>query len=319
MIPDTFHTPLALTALLLVPALIALYLITQKRRRQHAVRFAATPMLASVLPATTNWPRHLIATGALLAFTATIIAAASPQGTTKVPKEQAAIILAVDVSLSMEANDVQPNRITAAKQAATTFVESVPENLNIGLVLFAGTATVAVPATQDHDQILNALNTIELGESTAIGEAIFASLQALQTTRLDTTGDQKIPQRIILLSDGTTTIGRPDALAATAAQQAGVPVDTVALGTAKGTIMYDGQRIPVPVAEKDLRQIATTTNGKFFAADSLTDVKKIYGNIGSVVGYETKKAPIAHRWALLAALLFAASLAGAWTWSGRLN
>jgi Ca-activated chloride channel family protein len=210
-----------------------------------------------------------------------------------VPRERATVIVAIDVSLSMQAQDVDPDRLTAAQAAANRFIDELPPTLNVGIVSFAGTATVLVPPTRDRLPAHTAIDNLRLAESTAIGEAIFTSLDALLNAPPDETGELP-PARIVLLSDGETTVGRPDGDAVEAAQEAQIPISTIAFGTEQGTIIYDDPRTPavesapirVPVREDNLRAIADSTDGAFFAASSSQELESVYEDIGSAVGFE---------------------------------
>jgi Ca-activated chloride channel family protein len=211
----------------------------------------------------------------------------------RVPRERATVIIAIDVSLSMQATDVEPNRLEAAQAAADRFVDELPPTLNVGVLSFAGTAAVLVSPTQDHEAAQRAIDNLSLAESTAIGEAIFTALEALENAPPDETGTAP-PARIVLLSDGETTVGRPDSEAVEAAREAEIPVSTIAFGTAEGYILYDDPRtaaveaepIRVPVGEENLESIADGTGGSFFTATSLEELEAVYGDIGSAVGYE---------------------------------
>ena len=181
----------------------------------------------------------------------------------------------------------------AAQAAATRFIEELPLTLNVGVVSFAGTASVLVTPTQDRRPVVTAIENLQLAEATAIGEAIFTSLDALKNAVPDESGEPP-PARIVLLSDGETTVGRPDEVAVLAAQEAEIPVSTIAVGTPNGTIIYDDpatsaietEEIPVPVGEDNLRTIAEDTGGAFFTASTLEELEAVYNDIGSAVGYE---------------------------------
>ena len=289
-----FLSPERLWLLILVAVLVVGYVALQTRRRTYAARLASADLLDSVIPNRPGWRRHVTAAVFLAALSTLTVGFARPTREVEVPRERATIIVAIDVSLSMEAADVDPNRIQAAKIAASRFVDELPPTLNVGIVGFAGTASVLVPPTTDRAFAHRAIDNLSLEESTAIGEAIFTSLDALRNTPPDETGELP-PARIILLSDGETTLGRPDELAAAAAVEAGVPVSTIAFGTAEGIIVYDDPNtefietdvIPVPVGDDNLRAIAEATDGAFFSASSLDELDEVYADIGSAIGFET--------------------------------
>ena len=218
---------------------------------------------------------------------------AQPTRLVRVPRERATVVVAIDVSLSMEAGDVEPDRLQAAQAAAKTFIEELPPTLNVGIVSFAGTASVLLPPTTDRVTAARVIDNLQLAESTAIGEAIFTSLDSLLSVPPDDNGE-RAPARIVLLSDGVTTVGRPDELAVQAAQQAQIPVSTIAFGTDAGVIVYDdpetevieNETIPVPVGGDSLQQIAEGTGGAFFTAESVDELESVYENIGSAIGFE---------------------------------
>jgi Ca-activated chloride channel homolog len=222
----------------------------------------------------------------LVALATLVIGFARPVRATRIGDERATVVLAVDTSLSMAADDVQPTRLEVAQDAARTFVADLPAELNVGLVTFNGSTSTAVEPTRDRVALIAGIDALELGEGTAIGEAIFTSLDAIAAApRGD--DDEPAPARIVVMSDGETTVGRDNAAGATAATDAGVPVDTIAFGTPDGTIVdEDGEHEPVPVAPQPLADIAASTGGTAFEADSLGELSSAYSDIGSVVGYE---------------------------------
>jgi Ca-activated chloride channel family protein len=229
----------------------------------------------------------------LVALTSVTIALARPARVEQVPRERATIIVAIDTSLSMMAEDVTPTRIAAAKEAASSFIDLLPAKINVGLVSFNRSANVLVSPTMDHMSIKRAIDGLELDQGTAIGEAIFASLGAIDSVPPSAQGDAA-PGRIVLMSDGETTSGRPDDVAASAAADREVPVSTIAFGTSDGYIVVPGEdrRIAVPVNEDALRAIASETSGTFFTAATGEELRKVYADIGSSVGYEKTRREI---------------------------
>lgn len=291
-----FFSPERLWLLVGVGILALAYVAMLRRRRVYAARLASAHMLDSVLPDRPGWRRHGVAAVFLAAVTVFVLAFAQPARELLVPRERATVIVAIDVSLSMEAADVEPTRFIAAKDAANRFVAELPPTLNVGVVGFAGQASVLVSPTTDRAAALRAIDNLKLAESTAIGEAIFTSLDALAAAPGDDGSGEIPPARIVLLSDGETTVGRPDVEAVQAAIAAGVPVSTIAFGTPSGTIIYDDPTTPeieqfiydVPVADENLRAIADATGGSFFSAESLAELDAVYDNIGSAIGFETQ-------------------------------
>jgi Ca-activated chloride channel family protein len=269
-----------------VGAMAGAWVAVALQRRQHVVRFTNVELLDVVAPRDPGWRRHVPAVLFLVALAGLVVGFARPVRDTRVGDERATVVLAVDTSLSMEADDVDPTRLEVAQEAARAFVADLPEELNVGLVTFNGTTTIAVPPGRDRDALTAAIDAMELGEATAIGEAIFTSLDAVAAAPQGE-GDEPAPARIVIMSDGETTVGRPDADGAAAAADAEVPVDTIAFGTAEGTIVGEGgEREPVPVAPEPLADIAAATGGTAFEAESLDELSAAYTDIGGVVGYE---------------------------------
>jgi Ca-activated chloride channel family protein len=309
-----FRFPIRLWLLIAVLALGVAYGAAQFRSRSYAVKFTNLALLDSVAPNRPGWRRHLPAALMLVALSGMVAAFAQPNKPVKVPRERATIIIAIDTSLSMKATDVTPSRIRAAQVAAKAFIKLLPPRLNVGFVTFNGVAQVRVPPTQDREPLLKAVDDLRLGERTAIGEAIFASLDAIKVA---TPKDgEKIPARIVLMSDGSTTSGRPDAQASAAAKKAGVPVSTIAFGTPGGTIVIAGESAPVSVAVNPdaLAKIANDTKGTAFTAATGAELKKVYEDIGSKIGYTTEDKDITTTFvgASLLVLFAAAILSQLW-------
>src|SRR3712207_5672080 len=240
----TFQSPLWLVALLAVAALIALYVVLQLRRKAYAARFTNVSLLSSLVPRRPGWRRHLAFGVVALGLAALIVSLAVPSTEVRVPRERATVIMAVDVSLSMQATDIEPSRFQAMQSAAKQFVDVLPARINLGLVSFAGTATTLVTPTTDRGQVRSAIDNLDLAESTAIGEAVFTSLTAIENyqSALNASEEDLPPARIVLLSDGYNTVGRDDTQAVDAAVGAGGPASTNALGTDYGTLDLAGER-----------------------------------------------------------------------------
>ncbi len=317
-----FATPVALWLLLVPAGLAVAYVVAQRLRRGYAARFTNLDLLASVAPKRPGWRRHVSALLLLTSLAALVIAVARPQTEKKVPKDEATIVLAIDVSSSMQATDVAPSRIEAAQAAAERFAAKLPKKLQLGLVAFSGTASVVVSPTTDHQAVADAVERLKLGPSTAIGEAIFASLDAVAANDKDATATagtvKKVPAHIVVMSDGTTTSGRPNSEAVAAAKEAGVPVSTIAYGTAGGTVQIQGRTISVPVDADSLKQIADDTGGKFFEAASGDELNSVYDAIGSQVGYDTKTQEITFWFAGLGLALGMLAAGAAIFWMSRI-
>lgn len=313
----SFLAPARLWLLLVVLALLVAYVVLQRRRPVYAARFTELDLLASLVPRSAAWRRHVPAGLLLVSLVALTTAFARPEADVEVPRERATVIVALDTSISMEATDVSPDRITAARESAATFVAGLPEAFNVGLVSFSGSASVVVPATQDHDLVVSAVRSLQLGPSTAIGEAVFASLEAIRAVPGEI-GQEPPPARIVLLSDGTNTVGREVALAVEAALDAGVPVSTIAYGTPDGVVSVQGQLIPVPVDQQALERLAEATGGSSFTAESGEELSAVYEDIGSQVGTTTERREITAAFTGVALALAVAASAASLVWSARL-
>jgi Ca-activated chloride channel family protein len=315
----TFLSPWRLLALFAVLALTITYVIFQRRRSQYAVRFTNLELLSSVMPKSPGWRRHLAAGAQLLALTALVLAFAQPAHEVKVPRERATVMLAIDVSLSMEATDVKPSRIEAAKAAATSFLDDVPPKVNVGLVTFAGSSRIAVAPTTDRRAVADAIAKVELDDGTAIGNAIESSLDALNSMPPAPDGAE-VPAAIVLMSDGTTTMGVPNQRAIQDAVAAHVPVSTIAFGTEGGTVTIPntGEVVSVPVDAPSLAKIAKATGGQAYEAATQGQLSDVYSKIGSSIGYDTTISALT-QWFVAAALLgFLVAGALALAWSNRL-
>ncbi|BCB83377.1 VWA domain-containing protein [Phytohabitans suffuscus] len=312
-----FLEPWWLLALLPVIAIAAVYVWRQFRRKQYAVRFANLDLLRTLAPKGLGWRRHVAAGTFLLALLALATAMARPSIDREEPLERATIMLAIDVSLSMEADDVAPSRIEAAQEAAKQFVTELPPTYNLGLVSFAKSANVLVPPTKDRTAVQQAIDGLTLAEATATGEAVFTCLEAVRSVPAD--GAQGIPPaRIVLLSDGYRTSGRSVEEAAAAASAANVPVSTIAFGTDAGVVDIGGQLQPVPVDRRALAELAETTQGFFYEAASVSELKQVYEDMGSSIGHRVEPREVT-QWYAGIALLFALAAGGmSLIWTSRL-
>jgi Ca-activated chloride channel family protein len=343
----SFDRPLLLLTLLVVPAAVALYVLAERRRMRYAIRFTNLDVLAGVLGGRL-WRHYVPLALFLLALAALCVGVARPQRTTLVPSDRATVILVIDVSRSMQARDVKPNRIGAAQAAVRTFLDRVPKRLRIGLIAFAGEPAVATPPTTDHRLVREALATIQWFPSfggTAIGDALAEAVRVGQqavlgddgnlasvTAAAPTTSARGLVS-ILFLSDGAQTRGVLEPLqGAERARAAGIPVYTVALGTARGTLRFGfgggtqqrdpfggyRRRVPVPPDPATLRAIADRTGGEFFAARSAEAVESAYAKLGSKLGRKRGRTEITYGFlAGAAGLLLAAGLLSA-RWAPRL-
>ncbi len=296
MIPDTYVDPRWLWLLVGIAALGLVYVLAQTRRRPYAVRLPGLALLADLAPRRPQWRKHVPVVLLLASMALLTVAVARPQGTQQVPRERATIIVALDTSLSMASTDVSPTRDAAARRAATRFIQGLPARFNVGLVSFSGGAALVQTPTQDHARVAQAVQDLTLGSGTAIGEAVQTSLSAIASLPVSGGADAP-PARIVLLSDGTNTVGRPVSEAVAAARAAKVPVSTIAFGTQSGVVEVERQLIPVPVDRAALARLATDTDGTSYIAESGQSLEKVYDDIGSQVGTVTEKTEVTPRWA----------------------
>lgn len=313
----SFLSPWRLLLLLVVAAVVVVYVVQARRRSKYTVRFTELDLLASVAPRRPGWRRHVPASLLALSLVALVVGFARPQAQVDVPAERATVVVALDVSLSMQAVDVSPTRLSAAQQAATRFVEALPARFNVGLVSFSGTAALVVPPTQDHAKVTQAVQDLTLDNGTAIGEAVLTSLGALKQLP-GAPGLPAPPARIILLSDGSNTVGRPVEQGVSAARDAGVPVSTIAFGTREGTVTIMRQTISVPVDREALQALADGTGGKAYTAESATALSGVYSDIGSQVGTTQERREVTSRFTGLGLLLVTGAAVLGLLWGIRL-
>jgi Ca-activated chloride channel family protein len=333
----SFGHPYLLLTLLVLPAAVGLYLLGQRRAMRYAVRYTNLDVLASVA-GRREWRRWVPPALFLLALAALCVGFARPHVTSLVPRNRATVILVVDVSRSMQANDVKPTRLGAAQAGVRTFLEHAPKNLRVALIAFAGEAQVASPPTYDHDLVRQAVDDLGLYSGfggTAIGDALAAAVllakQAVSDDRSLASVSAAPPARggpvsILFLSDGFQTRGELLPLqGAQRAKTAGIPVFTIALGTPNGTLDrgfggygYGNGRVPVPPDPATLSAIARTTGGQFFAARSANALQSAYAKLGARLTRIPRKHEVTYEFVAIAAgLLLGAGLLSA-AWSPRL-
>lgn len=316
----SFLSPVWLLLLLAALALVAIYVFRQLRRKAYAARFTNVDLLGRIVPKRPGWRRHLAFALLLTSLAALTVAMAKPAAEVRVPRDRATVVMALDVSLSMKAEDVKPNRFEAMKDAAKDFVQRLPPRINLGLVSFAGTANVVQAPTTDRAAVTTAIDNLKLEEATATGEAIFASLSAIQNFESSTQAEdgEAAPARVVLLSDGYRTVGRPLDQAISAAKEAKIPISTIAFGTEGATVDVGGDVIPVPVDVDSLEQIAKDTGGSFFAAESADQIDDVYSDLGSQIGYRNEYREITV-WFVGAGLILAFGAVGvSLIWTNRL-
>jgi Ca-activated chloride channel family protein len=284
----SFEWPLGLLGLVVVPILVLLYVLRERRRTRFASRFANPALLPSVLDRTPGRLRHLPFAVLLVALAAMAVGVARPHAIVSVPREEATLVVAIDTSRSMKAKDIPPSRLGAARLAAKQFVRDVPEKFRVGIVSFGTRAVVATPPTADREIVDEALDTLIPGEGTAIGDAVVLSARLGREQR--TRGEPPAPRAVLVISDGAADGGvtTPEA-AAEQARALRVPVYTVVLGTETGVVeeeLTGGLRriIRVPPSPDTLRELAETTGGTFFAVADQEGLSEVYEELGSRLG-----------------------------------
>jgi len=346
-----FLWPQMLWWLLLAPILVAAYVLWLRRRKKGAVRYSSLDLVKAALGPGDRVRRHLPPAILLLSLIAMIVALARPTALVTLPSQQQTIILAIDVSLSMGATDVDPNRITAAQAAAKSFVDERPPNARIGIVAFGGNAALVQPPTEDKEKLLAAIDRFDLQRGTATGSALYVALATLfPDAGIDLesltfpggfyggTGARRLEPRpkappkpfkpvapgsntnavIILMSDGRRTTG-PDPLdAAKLAADRGVRVFTVGFGTAAGGLIgFEGWSVYVRLDEETLKSVADVTRAEYFYAGSSSDLRKVYRNLNSKLVLERKNVEITSLITMGAALLVVLALGLSLWWSSR--
>jgi Ca-activated chloride channel family protein len=319
----SFASPLVLAALVLVPVLVVWYVRQQRHRRAAASAFAAPALLASVAPRRPGWRRHAPMVAFALALAVLIVAAARPQRTVAVPVEQAAVMLATDVSGSMQATDVKPSRLVAARRAARQFVSAAPRGVNIGVMAFGSRPRVLQSPTTQREDIETALNRLAPRGGTRTGDAIAAAVRTLRTPLAP--GRKPPPSAIVLLSDGASKQGKDPVQAAQEAKRARIPVYTIALGTATGTIEVPrpggqgGTEVRrVPPDPQSLAEIARASGGQTFTAGNAKELRSVYDRLGSQLGTARRKRQLTSSFAGGALVLLLAGAGMSLAWFGRL-
>ncbi|MGD1172990.1 VWA domain-containing protein [Mycobacterium seoulense] len=305
-----FQRPGMLLFGLLPLALLAVYVLVQARRRRRLRRFTEADVPQSPT-------RHIPIAVSLLSLTLLTVALATPTHDMRIPRNRAVIVLVIDMSQSMRATDVAPNRLKAAEEAAGQFASQLTPGINLGLVGFAGTPYLLVPPTPQHQATIDALKKLDFADSTATGEAIFTALHAVSATAI-TGGDTPPPARIVLLSDGgenkpSNPSDPHDGVytAARLARDEGVPISTISFGTKTGEIEMNGQRVAVPVSTDQMKMVAKLSGGQSYTAGNIAELNKSYNAIEKDIGYRTVPGPGSAGWLRLGVLaaLIATALA----------
>jgi Ca-activated chloride channel homolog len=336
----TFATPLALLALLLIPLVILALVLARRRRIRYAIRYPALDVLAGVVERERRG-RWIPAALLVLALTALLLGAARPMARVPVPRDEATVMLVIDVSGSMNADDVEPTRMEAAQRAASRFLDRLPERFQVGLVIFSSEAETLVPPTTDREAVRSALGTLNANGGTAMGDGLARALDVIEAAREEatnggagagggppTTADPgttvpaptdpnaqqpAVPPAVtLLLSDGANSAGGDPFIQAERARQLRVPVYTIALGTAGGVLRqpnaFGGTRIqPVPPDPDSLARIAETSNGRFFEAPSSQNLTAVYDSLGSRIGFRMEEREVTVAFTAAGLLLLAAA------------
>lgn len=320
----TFDAPARLLLIVAPVALLVAYIVVMRSRQKYALRFTSVDLLASVAPKRPGWQRHISALFILVALMLMVVGFAKPTHSIEVARQKATIYVAIDTSGSMEATDVAPSRLEAAKEAAKNFVDGMPKGIEVGLVSFDRAARIVVTATPDHDAVNTGIGNLPFGTSTATADALNLALESI-AAQPEAVDGSKPPAEIVLLSDGTPTVGPSGddpieaALEAAArAKEANVRINTIAFGTPSGTVERNGQTLTVPADPVTMQQIATASDGKSFTAETLDELNTVYDQIRETVGYDTEQSELTV-WFVGFALLSAVLAAGAaLIWSQKL-
>ncbi len=325
----TFLSPARLWVLALLGAVVLVYVVRQLRSHRYVVMLPTLELVESVGVVRPTWRRHAVAAVFTLALASTVVAFARPSRPVQVPQRLATIVIALDTSRSMQATDVKPQRLIAARRAATDFVLSLPDHVRVGLVTFSANAAIRVSPTDDHEQVANALKALATGDGTAVGEAVFKSLDAIQQTvvkGVTTPGGATAPTAtyrglppsgIVVLSDGETTAGRSETAATDAAKKAKVRVSTIAYGTPNGTVDVNGREVSSPVHRSTLRRIADATGGSFSVAASADELHDVYEQLGSRLGYREEHREVGSWFFAAACALALLAVVASFAWASK--
>lgn len=314
----TFEWPLALIGLVAVPVLVALYIGRERRRTVAAAKLTSPGLLPNLVDAAPAWRRHLPIAVLLVALTAMLVGVARPHASVSVKREEATVILVIDTSLSMRADDIRPTRLFAARRAARSFVERMPKKFRVGIVGFAGRAYVALPPTDDRALVPAALASLRPGQGTSLGDALGL---ATQLGRRQRTADGVIPPiSILVISDGAQKSGRTQpAAAALRARSFQIPVYSVVLGTPDGVIqvpLANGfqAQIRVPPDPETLKTVTGITGGELFTAPDDARLRDVYEKLGSRLGERTETREVTDYFAggSAALLFFGGALSALW-------
>ena len=313
----SFQSPLLLIALLVVPLAVLAYRAHARRAERAVDAFAPAPVLPSVAPRRPGWRRHAPYALYALSLAGLALAVARPEITVAVPDERASIVLVTDTSGSMEATDVAPSRLVAAREAGLSFLDDVPSEVRVGGVVFNHAIRSMEPPSRDRATVREQLERLRPRGGTATGEALAGALGLVEGR-----GARAAPAAIVLLSDGASTHGREPLPLADEASRRDIPIYTVALGTDSGTIEVEtpsGTRErPVPPDRETLRRLAAASGGRYFEADDSPELSEVYERLGSQVGKRDEQRDVSAAFAGGGALLLLAGGALSLHWFRRL-
>lgn len=305
-----FASPWWFLLLIVVAAVVVGYVLAARSRRKRTMRFSNLALLERVAPTGRRWTRHVPSVLLMVSLLLLTFALAGPTAEQKVPRNRATVMLVMDVSLSMEATDVEPTRLKAAQDAASQFAEGLTPGVNLGLISFAGTATVLVAPTTERAGVTNAIRNLQLAQSTATGEGIFAALQSVESFSSVVGGAQgPPPARVVLMTDGKQTVPQDEYAprgaftAATKAKEKDIPVSTISFGTSHGSVEIEGQDVPVQVDDPSMREIARLSGGDFYKAATAEELGEVYESLGEQIGYETKDTDASRPWVVLGTIV----------------
>ena len=319
MLPDlTFDAPGRLWVLAALAGVAAAVLLVQRRRRAGREQYAEPALLASVAPHRLGWRRPLAAGLLSLALVSMTAAFARPSIAGEQPRERAVVMVAIDTSTSMLLTDVAPDRITVAKAAAQEFISDLPPEVEVGLVAYDATAELVAAPTSDHDVVAAAVDGLTLTGGTAAGDGLLLSLDAIVDALGPAAEDAEPAGRIVQLADGDSTAGTSLEEAATTVAAARIPVSTIAFGTPDATTLVNGVETPVGADLSALREVAETTGGRAYDADSADELHEVYGDIGSALVSEPGREDVSDVFAGLGLALLLGAAVPSLLWSSRL-
>jgi Ca-activated chloride channel homolog len=313
-----WSSPWWLLLVAVVAALVGGYVLVQRGRRRSVLRFSNLEMLDRVAPKRRGWIRHVPAAVLGVALILLIVGLAGPTADAKIPRNRATVMLAIDVSLSMRATDIEPTRMAAAQDSAKRFADSLPPGVNMGVVSFSGVATVLMAPTTDRAAVKQAIDGLTMSEATATGDGINAALSSIASFARTVSGPEgPPPARIVLMSDGKQTIPpdenspRGSFTRAKEARNAHVPISTIAFGTDYGTVDLDGEPVAVPADRPAMQRIAELSGGDFSEAASAGELRRVYDKLGDQIGYELRHTDVGKPWLELGTIM--AIVAAAWS------